>query len=497
MGDFLEFVSDLGTDSPTVAPTEPTMSPTEPTQAPLALLEVMAQNEEGEELDRVSKYTLYIIGSAAAMMLFIAFVVMKKRTKSQKKMGIDDQKYMSVIGFLLQIVDILSDLCFALQCRAYRDHLGEIEFEVTVEPVVFEWLYYFALIFTIGPYILNLISSVNITRKMASDQSLSEHSKQYFRAKTKVYAILVLMSGGAFPALKMMSSNLLGLGLFSAGLSNIQLEHFRGHHVVTTVMLENVPQMALQWVFMFKLNLFTNVVIVSFINSILNILMAFMSAAVFWILHRNHADVPFTITLKWKQRTSSKLQKKLNPYSQCGRRKKLAKLLGKIPVKGEMLKFEILSSTEQSSGCLLSGVFLSEQSIAAESEDELFSEFMGKQTEIQDAVMEAFKLTAFAAHFDFDIVITRSSQMSPEKRLQLIVDGMRYFKVSDDVVLSAHTQMKTALTTGDVVVEDAIATNGGTTVKSYSLCFVAVQCSLSLPTHCPLTTESTHYGATE
>ena len=150
-------------------------------------------------------------------------------------MAVDDQKYMSVIGFLVQIVDVFSDFIFAFQCKAYRDHLGDIGFEVAVQPEVFEWLYFLALVFVVGPYFLNLISSVNITRKIVADESMSEHSKQYFRAKTKVYAILVLMSGGAFPALKLMSSNLFGLGLFSAGLSNIQIEHFRGHHVVTTV----------------------------------------------------------------------------------------------------------------------------------------------------------------------------------------------------------------------------------------------------------------------
>ena len=229
--------------------------------------------------------------------------------------------------------------------------------------------------------------------------------------------------------------------------------------------------------------------------------MAFMSAAVFWILHRNQADVPFTITLKWKQKATSKSEKKLNPYSRCGRRKKLAKLLGKIPVKGELLKFEILSSTEQSSGCLLSGVFVSEQSIGAETDDDLFSEFLGKSGEIEDAVMEAFKLKDFTVHFDFDIVVARSSQTSPAKRLEVTVEGMRYFNVSDDVVMALQRQMSMELTErqANSPKEGATVSSGGTlpSVKSYSLCFVAVQCSLSILTQYPLTTESAHCGATE
>ena len=226
------------TASPTLTPSfSPTFSPSAaPSVSPLSLLQVMAQNEEGEELERVSGYTLYIIVGVALFVVLTACAVMKKRDKKQSgKMSVDDQKYMNVIVYLVQMVDVLSDLIFAFQCKAYRDHLGDVDYEVAVEPVVFEWLYFLALIFVVGPYFLNLVSSVNITRKIAADDSITEHSKQYFRAKFKVYVILVLMSGGAFPALHMMSSNLFGLGLFSAGLSNIQIEHFRGHHVVTTV----------------------------------------------------------------------------------------------------------------------------------------------------------------------------------------------------------------------------------------------------------------------
>ena len=247
-------------------------------------------------------------------------------------------------------------------------------------------------------------------------------------------------------------------------------------------------------------------VIASFISSIFNILMALMSSAVFWILHRNQADVPFTITLKWNQRnaaiaSTTKSPPKMDPFSQCGRRKKLAKLLSKIPVKGELLKFEILSSTEQSSGCLLSGVFVSEQSIGAESEDDLFSEFMGKYGDIKDSVMEAFKLNNFTNDFHFDISIARSSKTSPEKRLKLAVETMRYFNVPDDMVVTVQRQMKSASmerrSTEVLAKEGGVGMSGGTTVKSYSLCFIAAQCSQCKSNHFHFTTESAHCGATE
>ena len=229
----------------------------------------------------------------------------------------------------------------------------------------------------------------------------------------------------------------------------------------------------------FRLELFGLIVIASFLSSLFNIVRAIMTAAVFWILHRNQVDVPFTVTLEWRQKLSantpsSKSQSNLDPFSKCGRRKKLAKLFSKIPVKGETLKFEILSSTEQSSGCLLSGVFVSEQSIGAESEDDLFSEFVGKRTEIENAVMEAFKLNDFVSQWHFDISIARSSKTSPRQRFRLTMEALQYFNVSEAVVATVESEMertiverskskpKAKVDSSDVVPEE----NGSKTTKT-------------------------------
>ena len=122
---------------------------------------------------------------------------------------------------------------------------------------------------------------------------------------------------------------------------------------------------------------------------------------------------------------------------------------------------------------------MSEQSIGAQSEDDLFSEFMGKYGDIKDAVMEAFEFDDFTNHFHFDIVVARSSQTSPEKRLKLTLEGLRYFDVSVDMVVAVQKQMRTTLvdrrsTTEDAVKEGGEGTSDGTVVESYSLCFVTL-----------------------
>ncbi len=86
----------------------------------------------------------------------------------------------------------------------------------------------------IVPYVMNLYSSINITRKIANDDNISSYSKQYFRGKSKIFTLLVLLSGGSFRALKFMNCNLFGLAILSSGLSNLQPQRLQSHHHVAT-----------------------------------------------------------------------------------------------------------------------------------------------------------------------------------------------------------------------------------------------------------------------
>ena len=238
-------------------------------------------------------------------------------------------------------------------------------------------------------------------------------------------------------------------------------------------MLENVPQLMLQYQFMFKLNIFTNIVIASFISSIFNILMALMSAAVFWILHRNQADIPFTITLSWNKRSNSPIsvsKKDLDPFSQCGRRKKLAKSLGEIAVVDDKpLEFEILSTKKQTSGCTLFGVFVADQSTNAMSRSDTFSDFMDREQEIKNAVMTAFGLKSdFGRYFAFRVSIARSTHTSRAERAKLAVDTLRDFKVPKGMVSAVRKHINAILDETEqkeeVDDEGDVGTIGGTTV---------------------------------
>ena len=174
--------------------------------------------EDAQQLEKGTNYTLYLMLFGGFMAVAVSTAVTNLNKKKEGKMAVDDQKYLSVIMYLLQIIDMMTDLAFALQCRVYWLY-GETTYLVEDgQEETFKWLYHLALAFVAGPYLMNIGSTVRITRQIESSPSISSYSKRYFREKSKIYTLLVLLSGGSFAALKLLSSNLMGHPLFSSGL---------------------------------------------------------------------------------------------------------------------------------------------------------------------------------------------------------------------------------------------------------------------------------------
>ena len=160
--------TDDPTTNPTIEPTEyptdsPTDSPTDnPTKAPLPLFDFLKQNTD-QSLDKSANIMLITAVAFGMIVILCAFVVMKIFKMSQKRMMVDDQDYKAAAVYIAQIVDIFSDLVFSLQCRAYWLYEDEDPNDV-VKKGTFSWIYHCALGFTIAPYLMNLFSSINITK---------------------------------------------------------------------------------------------------------------------------------------------------------------------------------------------------------------------------------------------------------------------------------------------------------------------------------------------
>ena len=219
-----------------------------------------------------------------------------------------------------------------------------------------------------------------------------------------------------------------------------------------------------------QLNIFTNIVIVSFVSSIINILMCVMNAAVFYVLHRKQTDTPFTILVSWKRKdygqqaqhvmTLEKVTKRkndgLDPFSRCGHRKYLSFLLTRCASDDGSLKCQVAASKKLESGCTLFGVFVSDPSAGARA----VSDFMRtKKQKVHDEVMKAFGFhPEYSDEFDFKVVMRPTTSSSVEKA-KLAMDALRDFDVPKPLRTQVQAHLEEVLDRedegGDTVADEA------------------------------------------
>ena len=333
--------------------------------------------------------------------------------------------------FGFQMVDVLSDILFYDQMRRYSDYARE-DTEDNVKEEVFAKLATVSLVFVFFPYLSNVLSSVRIVQKINDDAVTSEFTKKYFQRNAKFYSIFTLISGGAFPAVSLMNSNVLSLPIFNAGLSSLQLEKFRTHHLASTLLLENLPQLGIQGFVIFHLNVSGTIVVLSFASSVFNVMVSILTAVVFIILHRNESESKFTILVSWMRRQGipdsvgrpslepNGPAPKLNPFSRTGRRVTLAKELALIDFGGsKSTHFEIMSAKKQNESYLLYGVMQFDN--GSESAAGLLAKFMDKTKGIKRAIIKAFEYDAvFMKEYRFNIEISGEEMCSRSEKIELI-----------------------------------------------------------------------------
>ena len=257
-------------------------------------------------------------------------------------------------------------------------------------------------------------------------------------------------------------------------------------HVIAASLVENVPQLVLQYYFIFHLELVTGIVVLSFLSSIFNLLNTVFSVIVFFILHRNQVEIPFTLNVSWSKKhnklqtalavaleeaqqiqndhvdaleSASRGKRDLDPFTQCGRRKELSKLLSQINVDNEKpLKFEITASKKDESRCTLFGVFVTRKDSSralVRTRNHQFESFMDRELQIKEAVISAFKLDPeYTDQFVFSVSITQTSSVSSSDRAKLGVDGLRHFKVTKDIISAIRQEMTVVLNAEDAESEN-------------------------------------------
>merc|ERR1719361_1394101 len=325
----------------------------------------------------------------------------------------------------------------------------------TIDRNLFQKLFIVSGIFVFVPYLMNVISSVRVTQQIANDNSFSNFTKKFFQKRSSLYSALVLLSGGSYPTLKLLNCNLFSFSFLNAGLSSLQVAGFRKHHVFTTILLENAPQLGVQAILIFKLGITGTIVLISFSSSIFNIFMSILLSLVHYVLYRGQSDTKWTILLSWNGRSqgygaapfapspkSSNADQRvsLNPLIKMGRRKSLAKELATIQFAGSGgVSFEVLAETGKVDACLIHGVLQYE---TTQSDRALFASFADKKEEIKAAIIRAFEFAPkYTTLYDFAVQIAQSDVVSPQEEMKLVTDMMMKLGSSEAVITQFEDEL--------------------------------------------------------
>ena len=178
--------------------------------------------------------------------------------------AVDDGRWLSVVGFSLQVWDFFSDL--ALSAEIWRNervwqHL----------PLLFSGIG--SSLFVVLPYFSNLLYAARIKSRIQSN----EKAKSWFESNSTVFVVFVVVTGGCYPALALISSNVFGHDMFSSGLTQFELRSFSRIKVVNTVFLENVPQLCVQMLYVYAVGSVTDSVAAAFVASLLSAMGAVLS----------------------------------------------------------------------------------------------------------------------------------------------------------------------------------------------------------------------------
>eukprot|EP01083_Nonionella_stella_P288803 982725_1 len=229
----------------------------------------------GQETEYVFYTSLAITGT---IILFAMFAFLFNKGKFPNLPGfhpVDDAQWLSVIIFAVQFWDFTSDvnLCVELWGRDLS-----INMLILISAIG-------STAFVIIPYLANLIIAINI--KKSGIIRNNESAKTWFQANSAMFGLLVVLTGGCYPALALVSSNIFGLNIMNSGLTLYELGKLSKIKVFGTVILENVPQLAFQALYAYSINEITETVGIAFFASVLSVTASTLS----YLIDRDTSDL--------------------------------------------------------------------------------------------------------------------------------------------------------------------------------------------------------------
>eukprot|EP01083_Nonionella_stella_P318727 1166475_1 len=180
-------------------------------------LEVIDKNAAEEE--EPTNWVLYGISVICGFLMIVGFgALLFNKTGCPRLPGfeiVDDAKWTSVWIFALQFWDFYSDINLSVEIwNTDKDFLAS-EKKLLLLISAFG-----STFFVLIPYIANLVVAARIKHVVRKNPM----AKGYFQGNTPLFALLVVVTGGAYPALALVSSRIFGLQIMSCGLTQYELK---------------------------------------------------------------------------------------------------------------------------------------------------------------------------------------------------------------------------------------------------------------------------------
>ena len=167
-----------------------------------------------------------------------------------------------------------------------------------------------SLVFLLLPYALNIGYASKVPNNVII--TANQSARVWFEQYQSMFISLVGFSGGCYPALSLVSSNLFGIKLLNSGLSTFELEALSEIRVISTVFSENMPQLLVQILYCYSIGTVTQNTYLAACTSVASIAGSLLNYCINKDTEGQAQDVFFywRVKLKKKGATLTKKQRK-------------------------------------------------------------------------------------------------------------------------------------------------------------------------------------------
>ena len=263
IGDFMKWESMAPTNIPTDVPVSLMITTTTtPVTSGTAYAALVA------EFDQFGTYVVFTFALIGLILYVIGFYHYRFHLKSIKKL-IDRPRIECVFKCLHNICDLWTDILFVIILFLEKYYIDN----------KYPNLWMYSALFVLLPYILQCILSLWYLQKWQDRMSkISSNKLNNYPINHEWLLIALSMLFGFYATIELTRSKLFYLPIFHSQISNHYYQQIRWFRFINVVIIENIPQLIIQSLYIFgNFNETSAVVYLSMLFSILSIVLAFLT----------------------------------------------------------------------------------------------------------------------------------------------------------------------------------------------------------------------------